>query len=107
MKKFIFAVAALAAIMLTGCSSDKKSGNADGSQTGIGSQTTTSQSVTTTVSQSTTVSSNTGSSATGDIDGDGLLEELGTDVNDMVSDVVSGAEGVVDDVLDGGARSKR
>lgn len=97
MKKFIFAAAALAAVMLTGCTSDKKSGNADGSQTGSGSQTTTSQSVTTTVSQSDT----SGSSATGDVDGDGFLEELGTDVNDMVSDVVSGAEGVVDDVLDG------
>lgn len=100
MKKFIFAAAALAAVMLTGCSGDKKSGNADGSQTGSESQTTTSQSVTTTVSQS-DMSSNIDSSATGDIDGDGFLEELGTDVNDMADDVVSGAEGVVDDVLDG------
>ncbi len=41
-------------------------------------------------------------SETGDIDGDGLLEELGTDVNDIVDDVVTGAEDIVGDVLDGG-----
>lgn len=41
-------------------------------------------------------------SGTGDIDGDGLLEELGTDVNDIVDDVVTGAEDIVGDVLDGG-----
>lgn len=40
-------------------------------------------------------------SETGDIDGDGLLEELGTDVNDIVDDVVTGAEDIVGDVLDG------
>ncbi|MDE6746976.1 MAG: hypothetical protein K2J72_10125, partial [Oscillospiraceae bacterium] len=38
----------------------------------------------------------------GDVDGDGFLEELGTDVNDMVDDVVTDAEGIVNDVLDVG-----
>lgn len=98
MKKIISGITALlaAAVMLTGCSKDSKSGNADNMQ---GSQTTTSQSQTTTESQTQNSSSN---SETGDVDGDGLLEELGTDVNDMVDDVVTDAEGIVNDVLDVG-----
>lgn len=103
MKKFIFAIAALAAsVMLTGCSGDKKSGNADVSQTDNVSQTTTSQSVTTTVSDRDDIGMDNGGTGTGDIDGDGLLEELGTDVNDIVDDVVTGVEDVADDVLDMG-----
>ena len=40
------------------------------------------------------------SSETGDVDGDGFLEELGTDINDIVDDVVTGAEDIADDALD-------
>ena len=40
------------------------------------------------------------SSETGDVDGDGFLEELGTDINEIVDDVVTGAENVADDALD-------
>ncbi len=102
MKKIISGITALlaAAVMLTGCSKDNKSGNADGVKNDrTDSQTTTSQSQTTTESQTQNSSSD---SETGDVDGDGLLEELGTDVNDMVDDVVTDAEGIVNDVLDVG-----
>lgn len=103
MKKTILGITALlaAAVMLTGCSNDNKSGNADGmnNNQSNNSQTTTSQSQTTTESQTHNDSSH---SETGDVDGDGFLEELGTDVNDMVDDVVTDAEGIVSDVLDVG-----
>ena len=101
MKKLVTAAIALsaAAVMLTGCSRGNKAAN--DTQTQTQSQTTTSQSQTTTHSESVT-ESHTVTSHTGDVDGDGLIEELGTDVNDIVSDVVTGAEDIAGDILHGG-----
>ena len=104
MKKLIAAAIVLSAFsaMLTGCSS----GNNESSNTSDSSQTTTSQSQTTT--QPATTPMETSRPETGDIDGDGLIEDIVTDATGIVDDVVTGAESIVGDIADGsGARSKK
>lgn len=102
MKKLFSAVIAIsaAAVMLTGCSGKDDAGNNTETSSD---QTTTSQSQTTTMSKSRSETAMT--SKTGDVDGDGLIEELGTDVNDMVEDVVTGAEDIAGDILNGGDKT--
>ena len=95
MKKVFSTAAALlaAAAMFTGCKNkdtlvddDRNNGEGMTSQT--------------TMSTGSESFSDTVTSETGDVDGDGFLEELGTDINDIVDDVVTGAEDIADDALD-------
>lgn len=97
MKKLITAAIVLsaAAVMLTGCSMGKDKGDTNITE----SQTTTSQSQTTT--QSATTPKETTHSVTGDVDGDGFIEEVVTDATGMVEDIVTGAESIVGDIVDG------
>ncbi|MCH5192699.1 MAG: hypothetical protein J1F11_01975 [Oscillospiraceae bacterium] len=95
MKKVFSTVAALlsAAALFAGCKTndalvDKDKGNGEGTTSMNDTMSTGSESVTDITSE------------TGDVDGDGFLEELGTDINDIVDDVVTGAEDIADDALD-------
>ena len=98
MKKVFSTVTALlaAAALLAGCKNkdalvDDDRGNGEG---------TSSQSMSDTMSTGSESDYDPVTSETGDVDGDGFLEEMGTDINDIVDDVVTGAEDIVDDALD-------
>ncbi|MCH5349357.1 MAG: hypothetical protein J1E40_08550 [Oscillospiraceae bacterium] len=100
MKKVFSTAAALlaAAALFAGCKDNEKlvddKGNGEG--------TSATESMNDTMSTGSESYSDAESSETGDVDGDGFLEEFGTDVNDIVDDVVTGAEDIVSDVLDVG-----
>ena len=98
MKKVISTAAALlaASAMFAGCNDKDKL--VDDKDNGGG--TSISQDMNDTMSTGSESDSDVRSSETGDVDGDGFLEELGTDINDIVDDVVTGAEDIADDALD-------
>ena len=98
MKKVISTAAALlaASALFAGCNDKNKlvDDKAGGEGTSV------SQDMNDTTSTGSESDSDVRSSETGDVDGDGFLEELGTDINDIVDDVVTGAEDIADDALD-------
>ncbi len=106
MKKTAVIIAAIAALMLTGCGSGGgTSGTADQSGTEASSESSSS-------SESESSSEGGGSenggngeegSVTGDVDGDGIIEDIVTDAEDLVDDVVTDAGDIVDDILPGDA----
>lgn len=53
----------------------------------------------TTGSESVTSASTGETHMTGDIDGDGMIEDVVTGAEDIVDDVVTGAEDIVDDII--------
>ena len=98
MKKALSAIgiAALTAAMLTAC----------GRRNDVTEQVTTSETASSTAVTTTTVSSNEvilseTKLETGDIDGDGFVEDVITDAGDLAQDVVTGAQDIVEDVLPG------
>ena len=98
MKKVISTAAALlaASAIFAGCKDKDKLVDDDK----IKDETSLSQDMNDTMSTGSESDSDARSSETGDVDGDGFLEELGTDINDIVDDVVTGAEDIADDALD-------
>ena len=99
MKKVISTAAALlaASAIFAGCKDKDKLVDDDRTN---GEGTSVSQDMNDTMSTGSESDSDVRSSETGDVDGDGFLEELGTDINDIVDDVVTGAEDIADDALD-------
>lgn len=97
MKKLLSAIGilTLTAAVFTGCGkSNNNTSNNGGSE---------SQSQTTTQTSEQTTTSIPETSGVGDIDGDGIVEDIITDAGDVVDDVVTGAEDIVDDILPGDA----
>lgn len=112
-RKVLIAAAALSAVLaLTGCGRADNNTNSNG---GMSSTTSNSSQATTQNSESSTNGNNGNANGnnnsetkndnnettrtTGDIDGDGFIEDIVTDAGDIVNDVVTGAEDIVDDVL--------
>lgn len=101
----LIAAAALSAVLaLTGCGRADNNTNTNGgmsSTTSNSSQTTTNSSANTTQSSNNTNGNenNETTRTTGDIDGDGFIEEIVTEAGDIVNDVVTGAEDIVDNAL--------
>lgn len=113
----IAAAALTVAFALTGCGRANNTGNTNGgnttSATSNSSQATTSRSETTPMNgnnnngnnnngnnpNSNNNNDNNTNHVTGDVDGDGFVEDIVTEAGDIVNDVVTGAEDIVDDVL--------
>ena len=109
MKKTALTVAAALSVLLafTGCGRANNNTNTNGGMT-TSASTTSQQQNSTAGSQNGGTNNNTtnnnanGSESTrttGDIDGDGFIEDVVTEAGDIVNDVVTGAEDIVDDVF--------
>ncbi len=93
MKRTLIVAALLTAFALTGCGKNDNTSNGGTTSTGSSApQITTSLSDTERAEEETTVQ-------TGDVDGDGFIEDIVTEAGDIVNDAVTGAEDVVDDIL--------
>lgn len=108
-KTALIAAAALSAVLaFTGCGRADNNTNTNGGMSSATSNS--SQSSGSTAGSQNGSTSNNGNAnndnngsestrATGDIDGDGFVEDVVTEAGDIVNDVVTGAEDIVDDVF--------